>query len=156
MVSMSEIKLVGKKVRTNNANEAIKEKSKIASLVNEYFTKAIANEILNRKAPGKTFIVYYEYESNYKGDYTCFIGEEVIEFPHSLRDLSTHIIPPQDYKMFVTDSGQVPEVVINKWHEIWNMNDLEKIRNYQSDFELYDLNNFDPQNAKIEIYVGVK
>ena len=43
------------------------------------------------------------------------------------------------------------------WQQIWKLEDLGKLkRTYQADFELYDQRAQDPQNAQVDIYIGVK
>ncbi len=154
--SLAEFKLAGISIRTNNKAEADPKTAKISSLVNEYFAGSIATKITNKKSPGKTFIVYTEYESNYTGEYTCFIGEETTEFNNLHANLKTIIIPAQQYIKFTTEAGSIPKIAIDSWIKIWQTPELEQERLYQADFEIYDERAIDPNNAILDIYVGVK
>src|SRR6187402_1855060 len=104
-LQLPEIKLVGIKVRTNNAAEAQFDSpdAKIFPCIQQYFQKQLAEKIPNRKKPGTTFCVYTEYETDFNGDYTYFIGEEVSKIEGNVEGLSTHIIPSQTYTKFTTD-----------------------------------------------------
>ena len=76
-ITLPKIKLAGITVRTNNKNELNWEIGKILPCIQQYFHNLLAEKIPNRKNPGTTFCVYTDYESDFTGDYTYFIGEEV-------------------------------------------------------------------------------
>ena len=82
-----------------------------------------------------------------------FIGEEVSEFARIAEGLEAYVIPAQNYNKYTTDAGAMPNIVINAWQEIWQMDD--KNRNYQADFEVYDQRSQDLSNAIVDIYIGV-
>ena len=153
-VTCAEIKLIGlKKIRTNTAAEFNPQTAKIGAAVGKYFQNGYPDQIENRVNPGKTFAVYFEYESDYKGEYSYFIGEEVSEFARIVEGLEAYVIPAQSYNKYTTDAGAMPNIVINAWQKIWQMDD--KNRNYQADFEVYDQRSQDPSNAIVDIYIGV-
>jgi predicted transcriptional regulator YdeE len=155
-VTHLEIKLAGIKIRTNNKAEVIQDKAKIGPMVQTYFQDEIAKQILDKATPGITYIIYTDYESDYTGEYTCFIGEAVNNFNNISENLFTHIIPAQNYAKFTTETGALPKIVIEAWTEIWQMKELDSNRSYLSDFEVYDSRAADPSNAILDIYVGVK
>lgn len=157
LANQPEIKIVGLTTRTNNKNEMNPQTAKISTLVSHYFSQAIANQIPHRKNPGVTFSVYTEYDSDEHGDYTYFIGEEVDRFENILSGFKTLIILPAAYQKFTTSEGQMPEVVIHAWQEIWKMsvNDLGGKRTYVADFEVYDQRALDPAHASLDIYIGI-
>ena len=106
-----EIKLVGIMARTNNQNEMNGENAKIGPCIEKYFQNGLFHNIPHRKNPGITYSCYTEYENDYKGDYTYFIGEEVSEFDQNLpEDFKTLLIEPQTYAKFTTESGRMPEI----------------------------------------------
>ena len=111
-----------------------------------------------RKNPGITYCVYIEYESDFTGDYTYFIGEEVNSFENIPADLQKLTIAPAKYQKFTTRSGKIPEVVIHAWQQIWKMsaNDFDGERAYVADIEVYDQRAADPANASLDIYIGFK
>jgi predicted transcriptional regulator YdeE len=156
---LPEIKLSGITTRTNNAHilESDPSTNRIAATVHKYFSAPIPLEIAYRKKPHTTYCVYAQYESDWRGDYTFFIGEEVesfIDMPESLKAL---IIPSQTYIKFTSDPGPMPEVCINLWKKIWQMTtqDLGGKRSYIADFEVYDERASDNQSVILDIYIGI-
>lgn len=154
----SEIKLVGLTARTNNKNEMNPQTSKIGELAGRFWGQQLANTIAHRKNPGVTYSVYTQYDSNEHGEYTYFIGEEVSSFDNIPSELQQLTIPAAKYQKFTTQSGKMPEVVINAWQQIWQMSasDLGGERAYVADFEVYDQRAIDPANTSLDIYIGIK
>lgn len=149
-----EIKLVGlKRIRTSNEAEFNPETAQIGSCFQKYVQGDYPSKIENRKNPGKTFAVYLEYESDHRGKYSWFIGEEVTKFGEIAEGMESFIIPAQTYSKFTTDPGIMPNIVIEAWQEIWQMNDAN--RNYKADFEVYDQRAQDPTNAVVDICIGI-
>lgn len=157
-VQMPEIKLVGITVRTSNKAEFDPATAKIGPCVLRYFQQQVADKILHRKNPGTTISAFTDYESDYTGEYTYFIGEEVSSSENIPEDLESHIIPPQTYTKFTTEPGPMPSVVINAWQEIWKMSpeDLGGQRRYHTDFEVYDQRARDPQATILDLYIGLE
>lgn len=158
IIDLQEKKLVGIKTITNNASEMNSATAKIGSQIDRYFQNALAEKILDRKNPGTTYCVYTNYESDYLGDYTYFIGEEVTTFDEVPVGFQTLIIPIQNYAKFTSDPGPMPEVCINMWKAIWSMrpSDLGGERSYIADFEVYDKRSQDHQRVVLDIYIGIR
>lgn len=156
---LQEIKLVGITCRTNNALEMNPETANITPTAQKYFYQGGPGKIANRTSPGTTYCVYTNYESDFNGDYTYFIGEKVDSFEGiSDEELETLTIHAQNYAKFTNGPDKMPEVCINSWQQIWNMNasDFGGERAYIADFELYDERSSDPQNVTLDIYIGIK
>lgn len=160
MTSLKELKLVGMTTRTNNAEllEADPEANKIAAIVQKYFQHRLGEKINRRRNPGATYCVYTNYESDVHGDYTYFIGEEVTAFEDIDEEFETLIIPPQNYVKFTNQPGPMPNVCIQMWQSIWDMNasELGGERAYIADFEVYDERSQDRTNATLDIYIGIR
>lgn len=157
IIKIPEIKLIGLKAYTSNQGEFDPETAKIGSVIQEYCQKYL-NQNSNIINNSKLYSVYFEYESNHKGKYSYLIGQEVKEFSNLPEELTAYIIPAQTYKIFETNTGIMPHVVIDAWKEIWSMEDNLTIggdRSYIADFEAYDLNQQDPLNMNAKIYVGM-
>ena len=131
---------------------------KLLLLYKNIFGKQLGEEIPNRKNPGTTYCVYTDYESDFTGDYTYFIGEEVKVGGDSMEGFSSIIIPAQNYAKFTSRPGIMPEVCIDMWQNIWKMKsgELGGKRAYLADFEVYDKRALDPSKTVLDIYVGVK
>ena len=158
VTELPEIKLLGILCRTNNTAEINISSAKIAPTIQKYFRQAVGEEIPNRKNPGTTYCVYTDYESDFTGDYTYFIGEEVKCVVDSMEGFSSIIIPAQNYAKFTSKPGIMPEVCIDMWQNIWKMKsgELGGKRAYLADFEVYDKRALDPSKTVLDIYVGVK
>ncbi len=160
IIQLPEIKLIGITCRTNNSNAFSTDPSnnKIASTVQNYFHNGLYSQIPNRKKPGTTYCVYTNYESDFTGDYTYFIGEEVANFEGTAHGFENLTIPNQSYAKFTNNAGPMPDVCINMWKDIWKMKpaNLQGERAYIADFEVYDERSIDHSNVVLDIYIGIK
>lgn len=150
--------IIGIAVRTSYDIEH-SEKAKIGRLWERYVREEIASGIPDRKNPGTTYCVYYDYaDHDHMGEYTCLIGEEVTDISGISDSLELARIPDQNYAKFTTPAGVFPIVVIEAWHQIWEMNskDFGGKRAYEADFEVYDSRAQNPANAVLDIYIGIK
>lgn len=157
-IALPTIKLIGVTARTSNAREQDPATAKIGPTVQRYFHQALSEKISHRKKPGTTYCVYTNYESDHTGDYTYFIGEEVSSFDELPEGFETLTISPQSYAKFTTSPGPMPNVVIQAWQEIWNMDAtaLEGERSYHADFEVYDERASNHAAVVADIYIGVR
>ena len=157
-MNLPEMKLIGITARTNNANEMNSSVAKISPTVQHYFHGGLPAKIPHRKKPGITFCAFTDYESDFTGDYTYFIGEEVSSFDNLPEGFKTLTIPPQSYAKLTTEPGPMPNVLISAWQKIWQMTpeDFGGKRGYLTDFEVYDERATDHQNTVLDIYIGIK
>lgn len=157
---LNEIKLVGITTRTNNTQlfEQDPSTNKIAALVQEYFHHNLAETIKNRVNPGTTFCLYTDYESDEKGDFTYFIGEEVSSFENMPEGFKHFNLPAQKYAKLTSAPGPMPQVCIDMWKAVWKMTpeELGGKRAYRSDFELYDERAKDHNNVIFDLYISIK
>jgi len=155
IIMLPAIKLVGISCRTNNLAEMEPATAKISTTIKKYI--ALSTKIKHDK-PSTTYCVYTNYESDFSGDYTYFIGKEVAEFNNIPAEFDTLTIPAQNYTKFTTEPGSMPMVCIEMWKKIWNMNpeELGGERAYRADFEIYNERANDPQQTILDIYIGIK
>ena len=65
--------------------------------------------------------------------------------------------PAATYAVFTTDQGPLAKVVPQAWLGVFKLEDEKKLlRAYQTDFEIYDQRSQDPQNAQVDLYIGMK
>jgi predicted transcriptional regulator YdeE len=116
------------------------------------------DKIPQRKNPGTTYCVYTDYDSNYTGAYTYFIGEEVLSLDDIPERLETLTIPSQNYIKFTTNPGPMPDVVKGTWQKIWEMSskDLGGTRRYRADFEVYDKRASDHSKVVFDLFIGIE
>ncbi len=153
-VTLPQKKLIGISIRTNNQIEVDPMTGKIFPCIKRYYT--VAEKIPHKIKPGTTLCVYTNYESDHKGDYTYFIGEEVSSFEDCPKDLETLVIPEQTYTKFTNGPAPMPQVVREPWFKIWQMSEQELggKRNYLADFEVYDERAADHENIVLDILIG--
>lgn len=155
LIEKSEIKLVGLKVRTSYAQELDPSLSQISFCVMKYFHESWSEQIPHRAKPNTTYCAYTEYDSDYRGGYTYFIGEEVKAFDDALPEgLQTLTIPQQKYARFTTPAGPMPHVVVDAWQKIWQSKELKRC--YQTDFEIYDERASNHEKVVLDIFIGIK
>lgn len=145
IVKMEEKKINGLITRTKNKDEMIPEKSKIATLWKSFDGKVL----VDYKNGSRVFGVYYNYESDANGEFSVLAGSDQ---PDENNDLSTISIPAGKYLVFEA-KGEMPQVVIDTWGEIWNYfssGKAEYEREYSTDFEYYKSGN------EIEVCIAVK
>ena len=132
--------------------------AKIGATLQKYFGEALASKISSRIQPGTTYCVYTDYEGDFTGEYTYFVGEKVSSLDIIHENFQTLTIPAQKYIKFTNDSGPMPKVCIDMWQNIWSMDSrsFEGERSYVADFEVYDQRANDPANTVLDIYIGVK
>lgn len=155
---VGEKKLIGLTVRTNNATELQPKLSKINALIASYIEQDIASQIPNRVKPGVTIAAYTDYESDEGGDYTYFFGEEVSCFEDVPKGCSMLKIPEGNYLKMPLGSGELPQMVIDAWSDIWKTpaHTLGAERTFNVDFEVYDDRSKDHANAYVDLFLGVE
>ncbi len=156
-IELGTLMLVGLTARTNNKDEFTPDKGKIGPLANHYWSNQVGNSFKHRTNPGVTYCVYTDFESDENGEYTYLIGEQVSSFDEQ-DNFSTLTIESSLYQKFTTGPGQMPDVVINAWQNIWQMgeNDFQGKRTYLADFEVYDDRAVNPNEAMVDVYIGIK
>ncbi len=124
------------KIRTNNFND----KSVMKKITNMW--KDASADLSNHK--GNIYGLYYEYESDFKGNYTLGIAiegknEPSIVIPHDIK-----------YEIFNVNIDE-EQGILNTWNEIWKQEEKGKLkRAYTYDFEKYY------PNGDIAIFIAVK
>ncbi|WP_313430208.1 GyrI-like domain-containing protein [Siminovitchia terrae] len=122
-------------IRTNNFNDK-HVMDKIKNMW-ESASKSLTNY------EGNVYGVYYDYESDYKGDYSIGVATE--------KNGGTPIeITTEKYEIFKVDSTD-DQGVFKAWSNIWNLEESGTLnRAYTVDFEKY------LPNGEIEIHIAVE
>ena len=147
--------VIGIETRTSNAKEATPE-GVIPRQWQRFFQEGIADKIPN-KIGGNLYAVYSDYASDHNGEYSFLIGAKVKEGTVPPQGMVARTIPTGHYALFTSENGPLAKVVPQAWMEIFKLEDEKKIqRTYKVDFELYDQRSRDPQNAQVDLYLGIK
>ena len=152
-IQLPTIKLVGITARTSNLIEFIPSEAKIGKTFGRYVMEGVASKIKNRICAGKTYLAYTDYENDYKGEYTFFIGEEVSSFDGQIFDQLE--VQHGTFEKFTTETGKIPDVVVQEWQKIWQLLDITSPgkRKYATDFEIHHYT--DLNQATVDIYIGL-
>lgn len=143
--------IIGITIRTNNSNPHTLL-SNMQTLWGKFISENIQEQIPN-KLDNSIYCIYTEYESDYTGDYTAFLGCKVSNLINVPTGLTGKSFNAGFYKKFVTRGDLNKGVVYNTWQQIWN-SDLN--RAYVADFEVYNEQAHNPENTIVEIFVGLK
>jgi hypothetical protein len=156
-ICLPEIKLLGFGVY--NINQELIDTNFLAmqNLVQKFEEKR--HLINNFNKPRKTYLCGTRFSKEYKinrllGKHYQFYGEEVSNFDNNNNEFEQLVIPSQEYLIFETKTGNISEVVVKKWYEIWLSEEISKKRKYIVDFELYE-ENIDINKANAKIYIGI-
>ena len=144
---MSEKKINGLSIRTDNATEMDPNKGKIPSLWQD-FDKAVPVDYKNGE---RVYGVYSNYESDHTGEFDVLAGFDGATVPSDSK-LEQVIIPAAKYLVF-THKGDMPQIAIDAWTEVWTYfsnGDGKHQRLYSTDFEFY------PNGNEIEVHIAVK
>lgn len=157
IVRRQAMAVVGISTRTRNSGEADPTTAKIAGLWARFFAENIGAQVPGKVHP-HVVAVYSDYESDETGEYALTVGHEVGGTEPIPDGLVVKTVPSGRYAVITTDRGALPDIVIDAWKRIWTMTpeDLGGRRAFAADFELYDERAREPQDAQVEIYIGIK
>ena len=148
--------VVGISIRTSNANE-MSGKGVIPQQWDRFMKEGLLGKIPN-KVNSNILAVYIDYESDANGAYTFMIGARVSSAEDVPLGMVAKKAPAGRYAVFISEKGFVGKVVPQTWSRIWAIPKSSPGGNraYRTDFEVYDQRAADPQNAEVDIYVGIK
>lgn len=136
---------------TNQDGKAMQD---IGETWQRFFAEGAYSNIENR-VNNKTIGLYTDYEGDYTKPYNFIACTEVSKVPENReqeKNKVIKIIPKGKYAKFVV-IGEMSKAVGEAWTQIWQM-DLK--RKYTCDFEEYQNNTQDMENAEIHIYIAIE
>ena len=156
IVKGKEFTVVGISTRTTNAKE-MSGKGAIAQQWDRFMKEGLLSKIPNR-VDSNSLAVYTDYESDANGAYTFLLGARVSSADNVPSGMVAKKVPARRYAVFTSEKGFVGKVVFETWSRIWAVPKSAPGGNraYQADFEAYDQRAADPQNAQVDIYIGIK
>jgi predicted transcriptional regulator YdeE len=155
-ITETPLYVAGYSVRTNNANE-MSGHGEIGPLWQRFMQQNLAAQIPDR-ADARTLVVYSDYASDEKGDYSYLLGTRVTSIDHLAAGMTYRKIVPGTYAVLTTEQGPLIEVLQAEWKKIWAMQPaaLGGKRAFLTDYEVYDARSINPQNAQVEIHIGLQ
>lgn len=142
--------VIGIPTRTTNKNN--QSAADIGALWNKFMSEDILQKIPN-KANEDIYSIYTEYEGDYTKPYTTILGCKVKNTDIIPEGMVAINIQSYNYATFTAKGDLQEGLVYKKWLEIWNM-DLD--RAYEADFEIYGSKAQNPNDAEVDIYIGMK
>jgi predicted transcriptional regulator YdeE len=149
-VSLASFTLIGLALPHKTTNENNQASTDCGGLWQQFLTGKYQEKI-----PGKlsedVYAVYHSYDGDFTQPYSYFIGCKVQPGTMAPEGLQRLEIVGGDYQPFVA-KGKMPDCIVDTWKEIWN----SKInRAYKTDFEVYNENSKNWNDAVIEVFIGL-
>lgn len=141
--------VMGIATRTHNADgQAAKD---IGALWARFMSEGVAHKIPN-KTEDTVFAVYTGYESDHTAPYTVVIGCKVAPGTALPEGMSEAGVSGGEYAKFQAHGNLSDGAVGQAWLGIWQSG---LNRAYQADFEAYGPKAANPQDAEVDIFVGL-
>jgi len=141
--------VIGISVRTTNENN--KSAKDITDLWAKFMQEGLADKIPN-KMDNSIYSIYTKYESDYMKPYTTILGCKVQNLDHIPDGMIGKTISKANYAKHTAKGDLTNGVVYNEWTKIWQSN---LNRAYSADFEIYGEKAQNPNDAEVDIYVGI-
>lgn len=148
--SIAPFNFIGIAVRSSNTSGNAAEE--LGALWARFFTEQIGEKIAG-KVSDDIYSIYTDYESDYRGEYTCLIGYQVDSLEKVSEGLVAREFSGGKYTKFVA-KGNMPEAIVTTWQEIW-AKDADLGRKYTADFEVYGPKSQQGDNSEVDIFIAV-
>jgi predicted transcriptional regulator YdeE len=159
-VHQEEFSIVGIEARTSNAQE-MKGNGVIPAQWQKWQDRQAHSKGPSevRAADGNIYAIYTDYASDRNGEYSFVIGVRPEPGATVPEGMVLKKIPAGDYAVITSEKGPASKVVPAAWMHVWALEDNAQLggtRAYKADFEVYDRRSADPQNAQVDIHIGLK
>jgi predicted transcriptional regulator YdeE len=157
IVHEGEFSVIGIEVRTTNAKEMTSE-GVIGKEWQRFFQEGVLQKIPN-KVSDNIYAIYSDYASDRNGEYSLTLGAKVQPGTTAPAGFTLKKVRAGNYAVVTSEKGPSAKIVTQAWQRIWAMEDQHELggtRAYETDFELYDQRAADPQNAQVDVYIGLK
>lgn len=148
--------VVGLAVRTKNADE-VTGGGNIPKLWNKFVSEGWADRIPNR-ADQTLFAVYSDYASDENGEYTYMVAARVTSVGRVPEGTTAKTVVAGKYAVLTSEKGPLSQVVPQMWMRVYPMKaaELGGARAFATDYEVYDDRAANPQEAVVELHLGLK
>ncbi len=157
IVEQPEFSIVGIQVRTSNAKEMTGQGA-IPKQWSKFYKEGTADKIPN-KVDSTVYAVYTNYASDYNGEYDFIIGMKVSGASDVPPGMVAKKVPSGRFAVITSAKGPVERVVPQAWQRVYSLDDNRQLggaRAYKADFELYDQRSQNPQDAQVDLCIGLK
>ena len=148
--------VIGIEARTSNAKE-MTAAGVIGKQWARFMKENLAAQIQN-KSDSAILTVYTDYASDKDGEYTFILGSRVTSTTEVPKGMIASKVQSGRYAIFISEQGPVAKVVSETWQKIWSIPKSSPggDRAYKTDYEVYDQRAANPENAQVEVHIGVK
>lgn len=115
-------------------------------------SEAIAENIPN-KMDNSIYCIYSDYEKDHTKPYTTILGCKVSTLATIPKGMVGKTFNEAAYIRYVAKGNMMQGIVFEEWTKIWN-SDLK--RTFIADFEVYGDKAQNPENAEVDIFIGVE
>jgi predicted transcriptional regulator YdeE len=149
--------VIGIEARTSNAQE-MTHNGVIGKQWVQFMKENLAAQIPNKADATPLIALYTDYVSDKDGEYTFLLGARVTSAAQVPAGMAARKVPGGRYAVFTSEKGPAEKVVVETWQRIWSIpkGSLGGDRAYKTDYEVYDKRATNPENAQVEVHVGVK
>lgn len=148
-VRIEAFHIIGIAVRTTNENN--QAAGEIAALwgrfLNENTLEAIPNKVNNN-----VYSLYTDYEGDHTQPYTAILGCAVNNLDDIPEGMVSKTIEGGNYVKISAHGDLTKGLIVVEWTKIWGM-DLD--RAFTADYELFDENEKNPTDARVDFLVAV-
>jgi predicted transcriptional regulator YdeE len=108
------------------------------------------------KADEDVYAIYSDYGADQSFSYT--LGAHVTSIDHVPAGMVALTVPAGRYAVVTSATGPLQEVVPALWQKIWTMTpaELGGKRSLKYDYDIFNMQGIDPQNAQVDAYVGLQ
>ena len=148
--------IIGIAERTTNAKEMSPD-----GVIGKQWTRFLQENLLAQipnRADSSIIVVITDYASDKDGEYTHLIGAKVTSATEVPPGMVTKQVPPGRYAVFTSEKGPVAKVVVGTWVRIWSIPKSSPggDRAYKADYEVYDQRAANPQDAQVDVHIGIR
>lgn len=148
-VRIEPFHIVGIAVRTTNENN--QAAGQIAGLWERFLNENILEAIPNR-VNNNVYSLYTDYEGDHTQPYTAILGCHVKNPDNIPEGMTGKSLAGGNYVKISAKGDLTKGLIVNEWMKIWNMN-LD--RAFTADYELFDENEKNPTDARVDFLVAV-
>jgi predicted transcriptional regulator YdeE len=142
--------IIGIAIRTTNENG--QSSQDIPALWNQFMSTGILAQIPN-KIDDSIYCIYTDYEKDHTQPYTTILGCKVAHLDDIPAPLVGKVMNAATYAKHTVKGNLMEGIVFNEWVKIWN---TPMPRTFIADFEIYGQKAQDPNNAEVDIFVGIQ
>lgn len=147
---IQKFNVIGIAVRTTNENE--QAATDIPALWGKFMAEGIAEKIPN-KTDHSFYCIYTDYEKDHTRPYTTILGCRVENLDIIPDGMVGKTFETAIYEKYVAKGNMLQGLVYNEWIKIWNAG---LSRTFTADFEVYGEKAQNPEDAEVDIFIGIK